>query len=89
MSDSFSSHNTSLNSPARSAFAITPSDSIDLPETTRAIYTGVGGTMVCILAGDTTAVTFDSLPAGVVIPLRIRRILSTGTTSSMQLIGLL
>jgi len=79
---------SNLESPATQAFAITPSDSTDLAQVTRAIYTGTGGDITCILADDTSSVTFQFVPAGAILPLRVKRILSTGTTSS-GMIGLL
>lgn len=87
MSDMFSTHTSGLDSPARSAFAITPSDSAAVGVVTRGLYSGAGGTIVCILAGDADAVTFTNVPAGVVLPLRIKQVLSTGTTAT-GLVGL-
>lgn len=88
MADNFISHSAGLDSPASKAFAITPSDSTDLPDVTRGLYTGTGGTIVLILTDDASAVTLNSVPAGTVLPLRVRRVLATGTTASMNLIGL-
>lgn len=88
MADNFSTHSAGLDSPASKAFAVTPDDNSDLALTTRAIYTGSGGTLVCILCDDSAEVTFTALPAGAVLPIRIRRIKATGTTASMGLVGL-
>ena len=88
MADNFSTHSGGLDSPATKAFAITPDDNTDFAFTTRALYTGKGGTLVAILADDATEVTFSSLPAGLVLPCRIRRVKATGTTASMDLVGL-
>lgn len=82
MADLFATHTTGLDSPASRAFAVTPDDNNDLAVTTRAIYTGAGGTIVAILAEDSAEVTFASLPAGTVLPVRARRIKSTGTTAT-------
>ena len=79
---------SSYSDPASRASSITPSDTTDLTSATRGIYTGTGGTIVCILEGDTASVTFANVPAGVVLPIRVKRVLSTGTTSTMGLIGL-
>lgn len=86
MADMFSTHSSALDSPARAGFAITPDDN-DLAQTTRALYTGKGGTLVCILADDAAEVTFSSVPAGQILPLRIRRVKATGTTASMIWLG--
>lgn len=88
MADLFDTHAAALDSPAQKAFAIAPDDNNDLALCTRALYTGTGGTLVCVLTDDSTAVTFNSLPAGQVMPLRVRRVLATGTTSAMGLVGL-
>lgn len=88
MPDLFATHSSSLDSPAQKAFAITPDDNNDLPITTRALYTGKGGTLVCILADDSAEVTFTALPAGQVLPIRVRRVRATGTTAAMDLLGL-
>lgn len=88
MPDLFATHTTGLDSPACKAFAITPDDSNDLAISTRAIYTGAGGTIVAILQDDASSVTFTNVPPGQIIPLRVRRVLATGTTGSMNLIGL-
>jgi len=87
MPDLFATHTGGLDSPAQKAFAITPNDTTDLAVTTRAIYTGAGGTIVCTLAGDSSSVTFTNVPAGSILPIRVMRVLSTGTTA-VGLIGL-
>lgn len=86
--DDFASNQEGLTSPADNAFSITPSDSVDLSHVTRGIYTGTGGTIVCILSNDTDSVTFSNLPAGVILPIRAKRVMATGTSSSMGLVGL-
>lgn len=65
---------------ATSAFAITPSDTADLPGiTTGGIIVGVAGTVVITLAGGIT-VSFN-LAAGY-FPIAAKRIWSTGTTAT-------
>lgn len=88
MPDIFATHSNGLDSPATKAFAITPDDATDLALTTRAIYTGTGGTLVCTLADDSGDATFVSLPAGCILPVRAKRVKATGTTASMNMIGL-
>lgn len=88
MADFFATHSAGLDSPAQKAFAITADDNTDLAVTTRAVYTGAGGTLVALLADDAGAVTFSNVPAGQVLPIRVRRVLATGTTAGMGLIGL-
>ena len=64
--------------------AVTKSD------TTMVNFVGlyVGGTGdVDVTAGDGVAVTFPSVPAGMIIPMRIIQVLSTGTTAT-NMVGL-
>ena len=62
------------------AVAVTPSDATILPPST--IYVGVGGDVaVEPWTGDNT-VTFVGLPAGAIVPVRVRRVLATGTTAT-------
>lgn len=88
MSDLYATHAAGLDAPAQKAFAITPDDGNDLPYVTRAIYTGRGGTLVCTLLEDSSDVTFNALPAGIILPIRVRRVKATGTTASMDMVGL-
>ena len=67
--------------PADNAAAVTPNDSTDLTNTARALYIGTTGNVkVDTAAGDT--VTFYSVPAGGILPVRVKRVYSTGTTAS-------
>lgn len=88
MADLFSTHAPGLEAPAQKGFSITPDDSNDLSLSTRAIYTGKGGTLVCTLLDDTSDTTFTTLPAGMILPIRVKRVKATGTTASMDLVGL-
>jgi hypothetical protein len=67
--------------------AVTPSDATDLTEGyTDGIYIGSSGNL-SVVDGAGATVTFTSLAAGVVHPIRTRRIRSTGTTA-LAIIGL-
>ena len=70
-----------LESPAREAVEITPNDAADLANTTRSIYIGVSGDVAVHMAGKTSPVVFKSVPAGV-LPVRVDRVLATGTSAS-------
>jgi hypothetical protein len=76
-----------LNSPAGDAFTITPSDSTDFANDTRGIYVGVTGNVSAVMQTGVTVV-FIAVPAGTVLPIRVHRVNSTGTTAS-SLVGLL
>lgn len=81
MKDEFAELKTGLTSPAREAALITPDDTADLSAPSRAIFVGQSGNLaVQMVSGQT--VTFANLQAGMVYPLRVARVLATGTTAS-------
>ena len=67
--------------PARSATEITPNDTTDLTTPTRGIYLGASGNVKVDMV-DSGTVTFSSMAAGMVHPLRVKRIYATGTTAT-------
>lgn len=80
MKDLFSSQGVSLTSPFTFADPVVPSDSVDLPYATRAIYVGVAGDIrVTTLGG--TIVTFRNHPVGY-MPGRVARVHLTGTSAA-------
>lgn len=86
MLDRFEGKAQGFESPATSGFGITPNDSVDLSEVTRALYVGVAGDVqVTLLSGST--LTFGNVNAGTFLPVRAVRVLATGTTAS-SLVGL-
>jgi len=87
MPDRFADMQASLSGPASSGFSITPSDGDDLPETTRALYVGTGGNLSMRMLSGETLTLLNVLP-GSFLPLRVTRILSTGTTAA-ALVGLI
>lgn len=79
--DSFSSFPTTPISPARAASAVAPSDTTPLPKVSRAIYIGQGGDVsVTMVDGD--QVTFEAVPAGAVLPIRVSGVNATGTSAT-------
>lgn len=80
MKDRFILYQPSLGGPVNSAFAVTPSDTQDLREVTRALYLGAAGSMRVRFA-DGTEHTYAALAAGR-HPLRVVRVFSTGTTAT-------
>lgn len=84
--DEYTGHTRGLTTPANDAFAITPTDATDLPRLTRGLYVGTGGS-VALVTADGSSVTFANLSSSVVLPMRIARVLATGTTAS-DLVGL-
>jgi hypothetical protein len=74
-------YDVSATAPAVHAFAITPANGADLSFVTRGLYVGVSGDVkVDTLGGDT--VTFVGLAAGVIHPIRAKRVYATGTTAT-------
>lgn len=67
--------------PAEKAFSVTPSDTADLTQVTRGLYVGVSGNVkVDMVSGDT--LTFVAMAAGVVHPLQVKKVYSTGTDAT-------
>lgn len=72
--------------PAARAFSVTTDDATDIATVTRYVYVGVAGDLkVTTTDGDT--VTLVGLAAGVMHPLRVRRIWQNGTTAQ-SIVGL-
>jgi hypothetical protein len=84
MNDSFRKHTRSLTSPPEHGAAVVPG--ADLGHVTRALYVGGGGD-VAVRLQDGTELTFANVPTGTLIPIRVTRVLATGT-SATQIIGL-
>ncbi|MHA2047208.1 MAG: spike base protein, RCAP_Rcc01079 family [Candidatus Thorarchaeota archaeon] len=75
-----------LTDPAAGAASITPDDNADLSEVTRGIWVGVQGDLKVDMAdGDT--VTFVAMAAGIVHPIQVRKVYSTGT-SATSIVGI-
>ena len=81
MADDFERYANSIEAPAFRAAAVTPNDSADLTNTSRALYIGGAGNVQVTTAGGDT-VTFTGLAAGTILPVRVRRIWSTSTTAT-------
>lgn len=74
--------NSSSSGPASAAFAITPSDTVDLAFPAKALYVGGNGNVSVILQDDTEAVLFTGLVGGSVYPFQIKRVMNTNTTAT-------
>ena len=79
MADIFSGHSNGLSSPAALAAAVTPSDSTDLPTSSRALYVGTVGNVAVVTVGGSTVTLVG---ASGWMPVRVARVLATGTTAS-------
>ncbi|WP_375450511.1 hypothetical protein [uncultured Devosia sp.] len=81
MPDRYADYASSLESPAAHAFAVTPHDTNPLPEPTRALYVGIGGSVAAVLVSGAD-VLFTNVADGSILPLRVTRIKATGTTAT-------
>lgn len=79
--DPFQSHSPGLSSPLTGAFAIVPSDTVDLPNLPRQIrVTGSGGNLAAVWAdGQTRTIPVFT---GDILDWRLVRVLATGTTAT-------
>jgi len=78
--DPFKNFTPGLESPATRLAEITPNDTTDLPFLTRAITAETAGYVQVITADGDSGRIF--IAAGVPFPIRISRVLATGTTVS-------
>ena len=78
--DVFQGNMPSLQSPALKIEVITPSDSVDLNYTTRAINVATSGVVKVTTADGTVGDVF--VAAGVAFPVRATRVHATGTTAA-------
>lgn len=77
--DAFKNRESSLESPARRAEVVTPSDIADLPNSTRALYVGGAGDIeVTTVGGDTVTLT----AASGFLPLCVSRVHAAGTSAT-------
>lgn len=80
--DTFFAAHRKVEDPATRAFAITPNDGADLAVFTRGLYIGVAGDVVVDMVDSGASITFTALAAGVIHPLRVKRVRATGTTAT-------
>ena len=81
MSKTYSQRDTDQ-SPALNAVAVTPHDSTNLAEPSRALYIGVTGDVSLELTESGSAIVFKNVPAGTVLPVRVSRVNATATTAT-------
>ena len=81
MADTFLTAVRGLDSPVEEGFNVTPNDSTDFEQFTRGIYVGVTGNLA-IHTVRGSILTFVGLASGIIHPIRVRRVLATGTTAT-------
>lgn len=67
--------------PGLQLAAVTPSDSTDLTGA-RGLYVGGAGDLALTAVNDSSAVTLSSVPAGSIIPVQVKHVMSTNTTAT-------
>ena len=81
--DDFVTFKGPLDGPADHVALVTPSDTDDLTKFTRGISFGTAGALkVDTAGGETVVIPSGALTAGVVHPLRVKRVYSTGTAAA-------
>jgi hypothetical protein len=69
--------------PPAFGFAVTPSDSTVFATPTRYLWIGAdGGNVAVRLAGDTTPITLNAVPAGTMLQLCCAQVMATNTTAT-------
>ncbi|MCK1585486.1 hypothetical protein IVB03_39520 [Bradyrhizobium sp. 168] len=68
--------------PAGGSVTITKSDATILSRPTRALYVGGAGDVAVRMFDDQTTPTFVGVAAGSILPVRVDKVLSTGTTAT-------
>jgi hypothetical protein len=69
--------------PAGNAVAVTPHDTNALPSGfSRGIYVGGGGNLQVVMALNSATVNFASVAGGTLLPIRVSRVQSSGTTAT-------
>lgn len=81
MADNFKNAGMGIIAPATRHFAITPSNTVDLANTPRALYCQTSGT-VAVRDSAGVDVTY-TVTAGQVLDFRAVRVLATGTTATV------
>ncbi|TRD11665.1 hypothetical protein FGU71_07150 [Erythrobacter insulae] len=84
--DPFKNSSDSLLTPAKTAFAIIPNDTTDLPTATKAVYVGSGGAVTLRAVDADADVTFTNVPSGSILPVRVQAVRESSTAS--DLVGL-
>lgn len=80
-------HSADQAAPAREWYAVTPSDTVNLPAGCRGLYIGGSGN-IALLGNERTGtgltpVTFTGVPAGTVLPCGPLRVFATNTTATL------
>ncbi|TMI98469.1 MAG: hypothetical protein E6G97_25945 [Alphaproteobacteria bacterium] len=81
MSEKFLGLSAGLDSPYEGGFAITKSDATVFAQPTRGVWVGGAGDLAVTYLDGTTDI-LQSVPAGTMLRIRVKQVLSTGTTAT-------
>ncbi len=81
MADLYSTVQPSAEGPYHFGAAVTPNDSADLANFAAALFVGGAGAVKVDTVGGST-LTLTGVAAGSLLPIRVKRVYSTGTTAT-------
>ena len=84
--DTFAFNSDTPNAPAAQAFAIVPSNIVELPQPTKAIYVGTGGRETQRALRSSADVVYRNVSAGSYLTVRAVYVRATSTTAA-DLVG--
>ena len=87
-SDPYAQRSIDVESQARSAAAISPSDTVDLTTYAKALMVTAAGTVSVLPVVNyenavLTPIALGNLPVGYIIPIQVARVFATGTTATV------
>lgn len=65
------------------AYPITPNDSTDIGQACEGLFVAVAGNIVLTPAQGGSNITCTACPAGTFIPIKVKRVLATGTSATV------
>lgn len=86
MADKFATYSAGSGSPATGGFSVTKSDATVFAQPTRSLWVGGAGDVAVRMLDGTTPI-FTGVLAGALLPVRVDKVLSTGTTAT-NIVGL-
>jgi hypothetical protein len=72
----------------RGAVLVTPSDTEDLGLSCNALWVGGAGDIEIITVADATPVVLEAVPAGTLLPIKVRRVLAGNTSVTADIVAL-
>ena len=82
MSNSFAAVADAPYAPATNAAAVTPSDTVALPDIPKGLFVGTGGTITMRGLNGQADQIWTNVAAGSVLPFRAQYVRATGTTAA-------